>query len=159
LLLRPAALFLRRALMRLFLRDGRSRSHGDQQCEQRAVERGQGRNDHRAGLCLFNSMAPHQAAAYTKRTWSTHIFARSNRSCRETTMPEALRRKLTNAGRVLASQDQGDFVAGHVTARLPDDPGRLPMKPATIGLDEMTPDNIITVDLDGQDRKSTRLNS
>ena len=65
-------------------------------------------------------------------------------------MTEALRKKLTNAGRVLASQDQGDFVAGHVTVRLPDDPGRFLMKPATIGLDEMTLDNIITVDLDGQ---------
>ena len=64
-------------------------------------------------------------------------------------MTEALRRKLTNAGRVLTSQDQGDFVAGHVTVRLPDDPGRFLMKPATIGLDEMTTDNIITVDLDG----------
>ncbi len=65
-------------------------------------------------------------------------------------MTEALRRKLTNAGRVLTSQDQGDFVAGHVTVRLPDDPRRFLMKPATIGLDEMTPDNIITVDLEGQ---------
>jgi len=65
-------------------------------------------------------------------------------------MTEALRKKLTNAGRVLASQDQGDFVAGHVTARLPDDPRHFLMKPATIGLDEMTPDNIITVDLDGR---------
>src|SRR5215470_8921687 len=65
-------------------------------------------------------------------------------------MTEALRRKLTNAGRVLTSQDQGDFVAGHVTVRLPDEPGRFLMKPATIGLDEMTIDNIITVDLDGQ---------
>jgi L-fuculose-phosphate aldolase len=65
-------------------------------------------------------------------------------------MSEALKKKLTNAGRVLTSQDQGDFVAGHVTARLPDDPHRFLMKPATIGLDEMTLDNIITVDLDGQ---------
>src|SRR5438046_6956519 len=65
-------------------------------------------------------------------------------------MTEGLRKKLTNAGRVLASQDQGDFVAGHVTVRLPDDPHRFLMKPATIGLDEMTPDNIITVDLDGR---------
>jgi L-ribulose-5-phosphate 4-epimerase len=65
-------------------------------------------------------------------------------------MTEALRKKLTNAGRVLSSQDQGDFVAGHVTVRLPDDPHRFLMKPATIGLDEMTVDNIITVDLDGQ---------
>jgi L-fuculose-phosphate aldolase len=65
-------------------------------------------------------------------------------------MTEVLRRKLTNAGRILTSQDQGDFVAGHVTVRLPDDPKRFLMKPATIGLDEMTPDNIITVDLDGK---------
>jgi L-ribulose-5-phosphate 4-epimerase len=65
-------------------------------------------------------------------------------------MTEALRRKLTNAGRVLTSQDQGDFVAGHVTVRLPDEPNRFLMKPATIGLDEMTLDNIITVDLDGR---------
>ena len=65
-------------------------------------------------------------------------------------MTETLRRKLTNAGRVLAMQDQGDFVAGHVTVRLPDDPRRFLMKPATIGLDEMTPANIITVDLDGR---------
>ena len=65
-------------------------------------------------------------------------------------MTEALRRKLTNAGRILTSQDQGDFVAGHVTARLPDDPRRFLMKPATIGLEEMTPENIITVDLDGR---------
>jgi L-fuculose-phosphate aldolase len=65
-------------------------------------------------------------------------------------MTEALRKKLTNAGRVLASQDQGDFVAGHVSVRLLDDPHRFLMKPATIGLDEMTPDNIITVDLDGR---------
>ena len=65
-------------------------------------------------------------------------------------MTEALRRKLTNAGRVLAMEDQGDYVAGHVTVRLDDDKSRFLMKPATIGLDEMTPENIITVDLDGQ---------
>lgn len=65
-------------------------------------------------------------------------------------MSEDLRRKLTNAGRVLTSQDQGDFVAGHVTVRLPENPARFLMKPAGIGLDEMSPDEIITVDLEGQ---------
>ena len=65
-------------------------------------------------------------------------------------MTEALRRKLTNAGRILEMEDQGDYVAGHVTVRLPDDKSRFLMKPATIGLDEMTVENIITVDLDGQ---------
>jgi L-ribulose-5-phosphate 4-epimerase len=65
-------------------------------------------------------------------------------------MTEALREKLVNAGRVLVSEDQGDYVAGHVTLRLPDDAGRFLMKPAGIGLEEMTPDNIITVDLEGE---------
>ncbi len=53
-------------------------------------------------------------------------------------------------GQPQATADQGDFVAGHVTVRLPDDPGRFLMKPATIGLEEMTPENIISVDLDGR---------
>ena len=65
-------------------------------------------------------------------------------------MTEALREKLVNAGRVLVSEDQGDYVAGHVTLRLPEDAGRFLMKPAGIGLEEMTPDNIITVDLEGE---------
>jgi L-fuculose-phosphate aldolase len=65
-------------------------------------------------------------------------------------MSQDLRRKLTNAGRVLTSQDQGDFVAGHVTVRLPDDPHQFLMKPAGIGLDEMAPDEVITVDLEGR---------
>lgn len=65
-------------------------------------------------------------------------------------MTDALREKLVQAGRVLVSEDQGDYVAGHITARLPDDPARFLMKPAGIGLEEMTPDNIITVDLAGE---------
>ena len=65
-------------------------------------------------------------------------------------MTDALREKLVHAGRVLVSEDQGDYVAGHVTARLPDDPARFLMKPAGIGLEEMTPGNIITVDLAGE---------
>ena len=65
-------------------------------------------------------------------------------------MRAALRETLANAGRVLALEGQGDYVAGHVSVRLPDDPGRFLMKPAGIGLEEMRPDNIITVDLDGR---------
>jgi ribulose-5-phosphate 4-epimerase/fuculose-1-phosphate aldolase len=56
---------------------------------------------------------------------------------------------LADAGRVLAHEGQGDYVAGHVSLRLPDQPDRFLMKPAGIGLEEMTGDNIITVDLDG----------
>jgi L-ribulose-5-phosphate 4-epimerase len=62
---------------------------------------------------------------------------------------EALRAKLADAGRVLVSGDQDDYVAGHVTARLPGGEHFL-MKPAGIGLEEMTAENIITVDLAGE---------
>src|SRR5215470_10858076 len=64
-------------------------------------------------------------------------------------MTDALRETLTNAGRVLASEGQGDYVAGHISVRLPDDRQRFLMKPAGIGLEEMAP-NIITVDMDGR---------
>jgi L-fuculose-phosphate aldolase len=50
---------------------------------------------------------------------------------------------------VLAHEGQGDYVAGHISLRLPDDPGLFLMKPAGIGLEEMTHDNIITVNIDG----------
>src|SRR5215468_1614490 len=66
------------------------------------------------------------------------------------TMTDALRDTLTDAGRVLASEGQGDYVAGHISVRLPDNPERFLMKPAGIGLEEMTRDNIITVGLDGK---------
>jgi L-fuculose-phosphate aldolase len=65
-------------------------------------------------------------------------------------MTDALRETLTNAGRVLASEGQGDYVAGHISVRLPNAPERFFMKPAGIGLEEMTNDNIITVDIDGK---------
>jgi hypothetical protein len=37
------------------------------------------------------------------------------------------------------SEDQGDYVAGHVTLRLSRGDGRFLMKPAGIGLEGMTP--------------------
>jgi L-ribulose-5-phosphate 4-epimerase len=64
-------------------------------------------------------------------------------------MTANLRKTLIDAGRILAAEGQGDLIWGHVTARLPDDPTRFLMKPAEIGLEEMTPRNIITVGLDG----------
>jgi L-ribulose-5-phosphate 4-epimerase len=65
-------------------------------------------------------------------------------------MHEALRERLVDAGRVLALEGQGDYVAGHVSVRLPDQPGRFLMKPAGNGIEEMRRDNIITVDLGGR---------
>ena len=61
----------------------------------------------------------------------------------------SLKSLLADAGRVLAHEGQGDYVAGHVSLRLPHQPDRFLMKPAGIGLEEMTEDNVIIVDLDG----------
>jgi L-fuculose-phosphate aldolase len=69
---------------------------------------------------------------------------------RDRIMTETLSEVLTNGGRVLVSEGLGDYVAGHITARLPSDKEHFLMKPAGIGLDEMSPENIITVNLEGQ---------
>lgn len=65
-------------------------------------------------------------------------------------MYEELKEKLVNGGRALALEGQGDYVAGHISVRLPDKPGLFFMKPAGIGLEEMNLANIVTVDLDGK---------
>jgi L-fuculose-phosphate aldolase len=54
------------------------------------------------------------------------------------------------AGKVLVAQGQDDFTRGHISFRLPDDPGRFLMKAHSLGLDEITPQNILTIDLDGK---------
>jgi ribulose-5-phosphate 4-epimerase/fuculose-1-phosphate aldolase len=65
-------------------------------------------------------------------------------------MADSLRDTLTRAGHILAAEGQGDYVAGHISVRLPGDPERFLMKPAGIGLEEMTSGNIITVDIEGR---------
>lgn len=65
-------------------------------------------------------------------------------------MYEDLKEKLVNGGRALALEGQGDYVAGHISVRLPDNPNRFLMKPAGIGIEEMTAGNIITVDIEGR---------
>lgn len=62
---------------------------------------------------------------------------------------EAVRAKLVHACRILAQEGQGDHIWGHVTARVPGRPDLLFMKPATIGLEEIGPDDVITVNLEG----------
>jgi L-ribulose-5-phosphate 4-epimerase len=65
-------------------------------------------------------------------------------------MTDKLREKLINGGRVLVDEGQGDYVWGHISARLPDNPNSFLMKPGCIGIEEMTDDNIITVGIDGE---------
>ena len=65
-------------------------------------------------------------------------------------MSARLRKTLAEAGRVLALEGQGDYTAGHVSARLPDEPARFLMKPSGIGLEEINPKSVITVNLAGE---------
>lgn len=60
-----------------------------------------------------------------------------------------LRTKMVQAGKVLFSNGQDDLTRGHISVRLPDNPNHFLMKPHSIGLDELTPENILTIDLDG----------
>src|SRR5260370_8957946 len=61
-----------------------------------------------------------------------------------------LKQKMILAGKVLVAEGQDDFTRGHISARLPDEPFLFFMKPHSVGLDEITMDNILTIDLDGK---------
>jgi ribulose-5-phosphate 4-epimerase/fuculose-1-phosphate aldolase len=60
-----------------------------------------------------------------------------------------LRGKLAYACRILAAHGQNDAIYGHVTHRLPGAESFW-MKPAGMGLDEITPERLIRMTLDGQ---------
>jgi L-fuculose-phosphate aldolase len=63
---------------------------------------------------------------------------------------DELKEKLIWAGKVLVGEGQDDFTRGHISARLPDSTALFFMKPHSIGLDEITPDSILTIGLDGE---------
>ncbi|MGE0564046.1 MAG: class II aldolase/adducin family protein [Pseudolabrys sp.] len=63
---------------------------------------------------------------------------------------EALKQKLILAGKILVGEGHDDFTRGHISVRVPGKPSLFYMKPHSIGFDEMTPKNILTVDLDGK---------
>jgi L-fuculose-phosphate aldolase len=63
---------------------------------------------------------------------------------------EETKEKLILAGRVLVAEGQDDLTRGHVSVRVPDQPGLFFMKPHGVGLDEITPENILTIDLEGK---------
>jgi L-fuculose-phosphate aldolase len=73
---------------------------------------------------------------------------RANRSANRTTH-KTIKDQLIVAGKVLVAQGQDDFTRGHISFRLPDNPGLFFMKAHSIGLDEITMQNILTIDLEG----------
>jgi L-fuculose-phosphate aldolase len=61
----------------------------------------------------------------------------------------SLKEQLILAGKVLVAEGQDDFTRGHISFRLPDNPSLFFMKAHSIGLDEITMQNILTIDLEG----------
>ena len=61
----------------------------------------------------------------------------------------SLKTQLILAGKVLVAEGQDDFTRGHISFRLLDDPNLFFMKAHSIGLDEITMQNILTIDLEG----------
>ncbi len=66
-----------------------------------------------------------------------------------------LRQQLADGCRVLASEDMGDFIWGHVSVRA-SAPGTFWLKGAQMGLEEVTRDDVVLVDLDGNVLAGTR---
>ena len=60
------------------------------------------------------------------------------------------RQKIIDAGRILEAEGQGDLTRGHVSIRVPGDPTHFYMKPHSFGFDEITPENIVICNLDGE---------
>ena len=64
-------------------------------------------------------------------------------------MQATIEDKLIIAGKILVAEGLDDYVRGHLTVRAPADPNRILMKPQTIGMEEITRDNITVVDIEG----------
>ncbi|HWI80002.1 MAG TPA: class II aldolase/adducin family protein [Ramlibacter sp.] len=60
------------------------------------------------------------------------------------------RQKLIDAGRILDEAGLGDLTRGHVSLRVPGDPTHFYMKPHSFGFEEITPENIVLCNLDGE---------
>ncbi len=66
----------------------------------------------------------------------------------------ALKSRLAEACRILAAAGQGDDVWGHATARVPGT-NTFWMKPAGLGLEEIRPEQLLLIDLDGKVLRGT----
>jgi len=71
------------------------------------------------------------------------------------TIDDALRDRLADAGRILEAEGQGDYCMGHVTLRTPEHPDRILMKAGGMGLEEMTRENIVTINIEGEKTSGT----
>jgi L-ribulose-5-phosphate 4-epimerase len=63
---------------------------------------------------------------------------------------EEAKLKLIDAGRILEANGQADLTRGHVSIRMPGDPSLFIMKPHSYGFDEITMENIVICNLEGE---------
>src|ERR1700693_5250381 len=61
----------------------------------------------------------------------------------------AIKQQLIIDGKVLVAEGQDDFTRGHISVRVPGNPKLFFMKAHSLGLDEITMKNILTIDLEG----------
>src|SRR3984957_4866813 len=90
--------------------------------------------------------AHHHAAARdggNRKLWTGEMAKKTNKAHSD------IRQQLVMAGKVLVAEGHDDFTRGHISMRLPDNPKLFFMKPHSMGLDEITMQNILTIDLEG----------
>ena len=63
---------------------------------------------------------------------------------------EIAKQKLIDSGLILDAEDQGDLTRGHISIRVPGDPTHFFMKPHSFGFDEITMDNIVICNMEGE---------
>ena len=61
-----------------------------------------------------------------------------------------IKQQLILAGKVLVAEGHDDFTRGHISVRVPGNPKLFFMKPHSMGLDEITFANILTIDLEAK---------
>jgi L-fuculose-phosphate aldolase len=84
-----------------------------------------------------------------KTSTKTKASAKGSAKLSTRALHNEIKDRLIVAGKILVQQGQDDFTRGHISMRLPDDPGLFFMKAHSIGLDEITMQNILTIDLEG----------
>lgn len=65
-------------------------------------------------------------------------------------MEDELIAKLIDGGRILAAEGMQDFTRGHISVRTGADPSLFYMKPHGFGFEEITHDNVVTCNLEGE---------
>ena len=68
----------------------------------------------------------------------------------ETMSIHEAKQKVIDGGLILDREGQGDLTRGHLSVRVPGDPTHFYMKPHSFGFDEITMENIVICNLDGE---------